>query len=97
MGYKEEQEILNQIVKVDCPGGGYPKKCKMKDVIHSGTLKTPKGQYKFNGSAQSKAKSAVKNIVKLQDNFQKQYAKAQEQLMRAYVNVLSTADITVKK
>ena len=97
MGYEKEREILNQIVKVDCPGGGYPKKCKMKDVINSRMLKTPKGEYKFKNSAQYKAKSAVKNIVKLQDNFQKQYAKAQEQLMRAYVNVLSTADITVKK
>ena len=97
MGYREEQEIMNQEVKVDCPGGGYPKKCKMKDVINSGMLKTPKGQYKFNNSAQYKAKSAVKNMVKLQDNFHKQYAKAQEQLMKAYVNVLSTADITVKR
>ena len=97
MGYKEEQEILNQIVKVDCPGGGYPKKCKMKDVIMSPMLKTPKGQYKFNRSAQNKAKVAVKNIVKLQENFAKQYAKAQQQLMKEYVNIIRTADITVKK
>ena len=50
MGYREEQEIMNQEVKVDCPGGGSAKRCK-----------------------------------------------TQEELMEAYVNILQTADITVKR
>ena len=97
MGYKEEQEIMNQEVKVDCPGGGSAKKCKMKDVINSRTIKTSKGEYKFKGSSQSKAKYAVKNIAKLQEQFAKDMEDAQEELMEAYVNILQTADITVKR
>ena len=97
MGYKEEQEIMNQEVKVDCPGGGSAKKCKMKDVINSRTIKTSKGEYKFKGSSQSKAKYAVKNIAKLQERFAKDMEDAQEELMEAYVNILQTADITVKR
>ena len=54
MGYREEQEIMNQEVKVDCPGGGSAKRCKMKDVINSSKIST-------------------------------------------YVNILQTADITVKR
>ena len=27
MGYKEEQAVLNQEIKVQCPGGGSDKRC----------------------------------------------------------------------
>ena len=97
MGYKEEQEIMNQEIKVDCPGGGSAKKCKMKDVINGNRISTSKGEYKFKNSAQSKAKNAVKNIAKLQDRFAKDMEDAQEELMEAYVNILQTADVTVKR
>ena len=97
MGYKEEQEILNQEIKVDCPGGGSAKKCKMKDVINGSKITTSKGEYKFKNSSQYKAKNAVKNIVKLQEKFAKDMENAQEDFMEAYVNILQTADITVKR
>ncbi len=86
MGYKEEQAILNQYTKVPCPGGGSDKKCKFKDVISSSSLQTSKGKYKFKGSAQSKAKSALKNWVKYQEEFYKYYSE-----------ILATADIEVKR
>lgn len=86
MGYKEEQAILNQEIKVQCPGGGSDKRCKFKDVISSSSLQTSKGKYKFKGSAQSKAKSALKNWVKYQEEFYESYA-----------NILATADIEVKR
>ena len=42
-------------------------------------------------------KNAVKNIAKLQERFAKDMEDAQEELMEAYVNILQTADITVKR
>ena len=97
MGYKEKQEIMNQEVKVECPGGGSAKKCKMKDVINGSKINTSRGEYKFKSSSQSKAKNVVNNIAKLQERFAKDMEDAQEELMEAYVNILQTADITVKR
>tara|TARA_B110000438_G_scaffold58054_1_gene58064 strand:+ start:15637 stop:15930 length:294 start_codon:yes stop_codon:yes gene_type:complete len=97
MGYREEQEILNQEVKVDYPGGGSQKRCKMKDVISGSRVSTSRGEYKFKNSSQSKAKNAVKNIARLQERFAKDMENAQEELMEAYINILQTADITVKR
>ena len=48
--------------------------------------KEPKGEYKFKSSAQSRAKSALRNWVKYQEEFYKYYNE-----------ILSTADIVVKK
>ena len=86
MGYKEEQAILNSQTEVPCPGGGSAKRCKMSDVVPRSSLQTQKGEYKFKLSAQSKAKSALKNWVKYQEEFYKYYSE-----------ILSTADITIKK
>jgi len=86
MGYKEEQAILNQVTKIPCAGGGKPQTCKMKDVIGKSSLKTQKGEYKFKGSAQSKAKYALKNWVKYQEEFYKHYNA-----------ILKTADVIVKR
>ena len=86
MGYKEEQAILNSQTEVPCPGGGRDQRCKLNDVVGRSSLRTQKGEYKFKSSAQSRAKSALRNWVKYQEEFYKYYNE-----------ILATADITVKK
>ena len=86
MGYKEEQAILNQQVEVPCPGGGSDKRCKMNDVIGRSSLRTQKGEYKFKSSNQSRAKQALRNWVKYQEEFYKYYSE-----------IIATADVTVKR
>jgi len=86
MGYKEEQAILNSQTEVPCPGGGRAQRCKMSDVISRSSLRTQKGEYKFKSSAQSRAKSALKNWVRYQEEFYKYYNE-----------IISTADITIKQ
>ena len=86
MGYKEEQAVLNTQTEVPCPGGGRDQRCKLSDIISKSSLRTQKGEYKFKSSAQSKAKSALKNWVRYQEEF-----------YRYYSEILSTADITIKK
>ena len=86
MGYKEEQAILNAQTEVPCPGGGRDQRCKMNDVVGRSSLRTQKGEYKFKSSAQSRAKSALRNWVKYQEEFYEYYNE-----------ILATADITVKK
>ena len=103
MGYKEEQEILNQQVEVRCPGGGRNQRCKVNDVIGRGSLRTQKGEYKFKSNDQSKAKDAVKKLIQRQEKFDKEVERMQQQLERdlsklqdnfgkAFSNVLVTAD-----
>ena len=86
MGYKEEQAILNSQTEVPCPGGGGNQRCKMNDIVGRSSLRTRKGEYKFKSSAQSRAKSALRNWVKYQEEFYKYYNE-----------ILATADITIKK
>ncbi len=86
MGYKEEQAILNQVIKIPCAGGGNPQTCKMKDVIGRSSLRTQKGEYKFKSSSQSRAKSALRNWVRYQEEFYKHYNA-----------ILKTADVVVKR
>lgn len=86
MGYKEEQAVLNTQTEVPCPGGGRNLRCKLSDIVSKSSLRTQKGEYKFKSSAQSKAKSALKNWVRYQEEFYKYYSE-----------ILSTADITIKK
>ena len=86
MGYREEQEILSQQTEVPCPGGGRAQRCKMNDVVGRSSLRTQKGEYKFKSSTQSRAKSALRNCVRYQEEFYKHYNE-----------ILSTAEITIKR
>ena len=107
MGYKEEQEILNQQVEVPCPGGGRDQRCKMNDVIGRGNLRTQKGEYKFKSSDQYKAKDAMKKLIQRQEKFEKEIERMQQQLERdseklqdnfneAFANVIANAEKTIK-
>ena len=103
MGYKEEQAILNQQTEVPCPGGGRDQRCKMGDIIGKSSLRTSKGEYKFKSSDQYKAKDAIKKLIQRQEKFDKEVENMQKQLIRdveklqdnlgkAFSNILVSAD-----
>tara|TARA_B100001250_G_scaffold410044_1_gene435679 strand:- start:759 stop:1082 length:324 start_codon:yes stop_codon:yes gene_type:complete len=107
MGYKEEQEILNQQVEVPCPGGGRDQRCKMNDVIGRGNLRTQKGEYKFKSSDQYKAKDAIKKLIQRQEKFDKEVQRMQQQLEKdltnlygkvneSFANVIANAEKIIK-
>ena len=107
MGYKEEQEILNQQVEVPCPGGGRDQRCKMNDVIGRGSLRTQKGEYKFKSSDQYKAKDAIKKLIQRQEKFEKEVQRMQQQLEKdltnlygkvneSFANVIANAEKIIK-
>jgi len=107
MGYKEEQEILNQQVEVPCPGGGRDQRCKMNDVIGRGSLRTQKGEYKFKSSDQYKAKDAIKKLIQRQEKFDKEVQRMQQQLEKdltnlygkvneSFANVIANAEKIIK-
>ena len=107
MGYKEEQEILNQQVEVPCPGGGIDQRCKMNDVIGRGNLRTQKGEYKFKSSDQYKAKDAIKKLIQRQEKFDKEVQRMQQQLEKdltnlygkvneSFANVIANAEKIIK-
>ena len=107
MGYKEEQEILNQQVEVPCRGGGRDQRCKMNDVIVRGSLRTQKGEYKFKSSDQYKAKDAIKKLIQRQEKFDKEVQRMQQQLEKdltnlygkvneSFANVIANAEKIIK-
>ena len=107
MGYKEEQEILNQQVEVPCPGGGRDQRCKRNDVIGRGSLRTQKGEYKFKSSDQYKAKDAIKKLIQRQEKFEKEVQRMQQQLEKdltnlygkvneSFANVIANAEKIIK-
>ena len=107
MGYKEEQEILNQQVEVPCPGGGRDQRCKMNDVIGRGNLRTQKGEYKFKSNDQYKAKDAMKKLIQRYEKFEKEVERMQQQLERdteklrnnfdeAFLNIIKNAGTIIK-
>ena len=107
MGYKEEQEILNQQVEVPCPGGGRDQRCKMNDVIGKSSLRTQKGEYKFKSNDQYKAKDAMKKLIQRYEKFEKEVLRMQQQLERdteklrnnfdeAFLNIIKNAGTIIK-
>ena len=107
MGYKEEQEILNQQVEVPCPGGGRDQRCKKNDIIGRGSLRTQKGEYKFKSNDQYKAKDAMKKLIQRYEKFEKEVLRMQQQLERdteklrnnfdeAFLNIIKNAGTIIK-
>jgi len=89
--YKEKTEI-------PCPGGGRSIKTTYGDIAKKSSLKSSKGHaYKFKSSDQSKLRRAMDNIAKLQKEFEKDMAKAQEAFGENLSTVIGNADILLKR
>ena len=96
-------------IQIPCPGGGYPIKTTYGDVAKKSSLKSSKGhEYKFDNGDQYKLKKAMnkmenltedyqKDMEKMQKQFEKDMKNAQEDFGEAFQNVLSGADILLKR
>ena len=94
---------------IPCPGGGSPIKTTYGDVAKKSSLKSSKGhEYKFKSNDQWKLKKAMnkmedltkdyqKDMEKAQKQFEKDMKNAQENFGEAFQNVLSGADILLKR
>ena len=91
-------DLEREKTEVPCPGGGSPIRTTYGDVAKKSSLKSSKGhEYKFKWAYQSKLKKAMDNIDKLQKDFEKNMIKSQKEFGEAFENVLSNADILLKR
>jgi len=91
-------DFKNEKTEIPCPGGGRAIKTTYGDLARKSSLKSSKGhEYKFKSGDQSKLKKAMDKIEKLQKDFEKEMEKAQKEFGESINNVISNADITIKK
>jgi len=102
-------DLEREKTEIPCPGGGRPIRTTYGDVARRSSIKSSKGhEYKFKSSDQSKLKRAMnkmsdltddyqKDIEKMQKKFEKDIKNAQEDFGEAFQNVLSTADVLLKR
>jgi hypothetical protein len=84
--------------EIPCPGGGREIRTTYGEIARKSSLKSSKGhEYKFKSSDQSKFRRAIDNIEKLQKAFEKDMERAQKEFAEAYQNVISNADILLKR
>ena len=95
--------------EIPCPGGGRPIRTTYGDVARRSSIKSSKGhEYKFKSSDQSKLKRTMNKMTDLTEDYQrdmermkKKFEKdinnAQKDFGEAFQNVLSNADILIKR
>jgi len=102
-------ELEKEKTELPCPGGGAPIKTTYGAVAKKNSLKSPKGhEYKFKGNDQNKFKKAIakmedlsedyeKDMEKLKKQFEKNMSNAHKDFGEAFQNVISNADILMKR
>ena len=90
-------ELLKTKTELPCPGGGRSIKTTYGDVMKKSKLSSSKGEYRFKFQYQSKMKSTVNKMESLQKKFEKEMGKAQEDFSEAFQNVISNADVVIKR
>ena len=91
-------DLEREKTEIPCPGGGSPIRTTYGDVAKKSSLKSSRGhEYKFKYSDQSKLKSAFKKLESLQKDFDRKMERAQEDFSEAYQNVISNADLIIKR
>jgi hypothetical protein len=102
-------DLEREKTEIPCPGGGSPIKTTYGDVAKKSSLKSSKGhEYKFKSTDRYKLKKAMDKLEDLTEDYQKDMEKAQKQFEKdmknaqedfgeAYQNVISNADILLKR
>jgi hypothetical protein len=91
-------DFKNEKTEIPCPGGGRAIKTTYGDLARKSSLKSSKGhEYKFKSGDQSKLKRAMDKIERLQKDFEREMERAQKEFGESINNVISNADITIKK
>ena len=91
-------DLERKKTEIPCPGGGSPIRTTYGDVAKKSSLKSSKGhEYKFKYSDQSKLRSAMNNLKRLQKDFEQKMERAQKEFFKSYQNVIGNADILLKR
>ena len=91
-------DLAKTKTEIPCPGGGYPIKTTYGEIARKSSLKSRKGhEYKFKSSDQSKLRRAMDNLERLQKDFERKMERAQKEFAEAYQNVISNADLIIKR
>ncbi|MBT3676077.1 MAG: hypothetical protein HOL09_08005 [Candidatus Marinimicrobia bacterium] len=84
--------------EIPCPGGGREIRTTYGDVAKRSSLRSSKGhEYKFKSSDQSKLRRTMDNLERLQKDFERKMERAQKDFAKAYQDVISNADIFLKR
>ena len=102
-------DLAREKTEIPCPGGGRPIRTTYGDVARKSSIRSSKGhEYKFKSSDQSKLKRAMdkmsnltrdyqRDVERMQKQFQRDMENAQEDFGEAFNNVLSNADVLLKR
>ena len=91
-------DLEREKTEIPCPGGGSPIRTTYGEVARKSSLKSSKGhEYKFKSSDQSKLRRAMDNLERLQKDFERKMERAQKEFAEAYQNVISNADLIIKR
>ena len=91
-------DLEREKVEIPCPGGGRPIQTTYGELIRRSSLKSLKGhEYKFKSMDQQKLRRSIDNIERLQNDFERDLKKAKEEFARSFENLLSNADIHLKR
>ena len=91
-------QLEREKTEIPCPVGGREIRTTYGEVARKSSLKSSKGhEYKFKSSDQSKLRRAMDNLERLQKDFERKMERAQKEFAEAYQNVISNADLIIKR
>tara|TARA_B100000678_G_scaffold206319_1_gene173939 strand:- start:94 stop:375 length:282 start_codon:yes stop_codon:yes gene_type:complete len=91
-------QLEKERTEIPCPGGGREIRTTYGEVARKSSLKSSKGhEYKFKSSDQSKLRRTMDNLERLQKDFERKMERAQKEFAEAYQNVISNADLIIKR
>ena len=91
-------QLEREKTEIPCPGGGREIRTTYGEIARKSSLRSSKGhEYKFKSSDQSKLRRAMDNLERLQKDFERKMERAQKEFAEAYQNVISNADLIIKR
>ncbi len=91
-------DLSKEKIEIPCPGGGRAIRTTYGELGRKSSLKSSKGhEYKFKSSDQSKLKRSIDKINKLQKEFERDMERAQKEFGESFNNVVSNADLILKR
>ena len=91
-------QLEREKTEIPCPGGGREIRTTYGEIARKSSLRSNKGhEYKFKSSDQSKLRRAMDNLERLQKDFERKMERAQKEFAEAYQNVISNADLIIKR
>ena len=90
--------LQREKTEIPCPGGGRAIRTTYGDLARRSSLKSNKGhEYKFKSSDQNKLRRSMDKLERLQKEFERNMERAQNDFGDALNDVISNADITLRR